>query len=439
MSFSNQTPPLFSIRSERGRRSKMEDNHDIRLNFMELPLDSLEMEDVIPKHLHSVMKPKSRTFSVSGDMVSCARSSKSGELCGPSERGAVEAFHLFSVFDGHGGDRAAAHCANKLAQNLKATITRALKKHALPIKEIVRHKTVPTHVLLAEAINLTELAGSDFEETETETETSPFADPSLETRSFASVEEEERSETDTLFSTMSMGLTARFDYANEQRSIQTLVSRHLDEMDLKSNGLTASQLVSCFNDAFVVTDNQFDREGGAEESGSTALTAMVSTRLLCFAHCGDCRGVLYRDGQILQVTREHSPESEDEKARIELLGGRIIAIRSDTPRVMGVLNMTRSIGDFGLKPFIIPNPEVTIMKRCMYDEFVVLASDGLWAVLDNQDVCELVSKCFARVEDRALGRHNASKVAANILTRKALDNGSPDNITVIVIDLRQYY
>lgn len=41
---------------------------------------------------------------------------------------------------------------------------------------------MPTHVLLAEAINLTELAGSDFEETETETETSPFADPSLETR-----------------------------------------------------------------------------------------------------------------------------------------------------------------------------------------------------------------------------------------------------------------
>lgn len=48
------------------------------------------------------------------------------------------------------------------------------------------------------------------------------------------MEEEERSETDTLFSTMSMGLAARFDYANEQRSIQTLVSRHLDEMDFKS-------------------------------------------------------------------------------------------------------------------------------------------------------------------------------------------------------------
>lgn len=101
---------------------------------------------------------------------------------------------------------------------------------------------------------------------------------------------------------------------------------------------------------------------GAEESGSTALTAIVSNQLLCFAHCGDCRGVLYRDGQILQVTREHSPESYDEKQRIECLGGRIIAIRSDTPRVMGVLNMTRSIGDFGLKPYIIPNPEVPITK-----------------------------------------------------------------------------
>lgn len=371
-------------------------------------------------------------------MSSCTsrRSAKSGELYGGSEAGTIETFHIFGVFDGHGGHRAAEHCVNKLAQNLKSTITRALKKHALPIKEIVRHKTVPTHVLLAEAVNYTELAGSDFEETEPDP--SPFDNPSPEMRSSLAEGSRLGADEDLLFSTMSLGVSERFSFANEQRSIQTLVSQHLNDLNIQSNGLTPSQLESCLNDAFVMTDNQFDRENGAEESGTTALTALVSARLLCFANCGDCRAVLYRDGQVLQVTREHSPESEDEKQRIELLGGRIIAIRADGPRVMGVLNMTRSIGDFGLKPFIIPNPEVTIVRRCMYDDFVVIASDGLWGVLDNQEVCDLVLKCFERVESREMARAHASKLATTVLIRKALDNGSPDNITVIVIDLRQY-
>lgn len=100
---------------------------------------------------------------------------------------------------------------------------------------------------------------------------------------------------------------------------------------------------------------------GEDASGSTALTAMVSKKLLCFAHCGDCRGLLYRDGEILQMTREHHPEMEDEKQRIEYLGGRIFAGQTNSQRVMGVLNMTRAIGDFGLKPFIIPNPEVSFL------------------------------------------------------------------------------
>lgn len=51
----------------------------------------------------------------------------------------------------------------------------------------------------------------------------------------------------------------------------------------------------------------------------------------------------------------------------------------------------------------------------------------------------MVLKCFERVESRGMGRHNASKVATKILIQKALRNGSADNITVIVIDLRQYF
>lgn len=57
MAFSSSQPPLYSIRSDKGRRANMEDRHDIRMNFMELPLDPTDLEDVLPKKLNAVVRP----------------------------------------------------------------------------------------------------------------------------------------------------------------------------------------------------------------------------------------------------------------------------------------------------------------------------------------------------------------------------------------------
>lgn len=51
---------------------------------------------------------------------------------------------------------------------------------------------------------------------------------------------------------------------------------------------------------------------------------------------------------------------------------------------MGVLSMTRAIGDYGLNPYIIPDPEITILNRSKQDEFVIMASDGLWGYVSNE-------------------------------------------------------
>lgn len=62
----SNSPPLFSIGSDKGRRSTMEDTHDIRLNFMKLPLDLTEINDVLPKHLYALIKPSNFTQAADG-------------------------------------------------------------------------------------------------------------------------------------------------------------------------------------------------------------------------------------------------------------------------------------------------------------------------------------------------------------------------------------
>ncbi|KAG1658698.1 hypothetical protein FOA52_013638 [Chlamydomonas sp. UWO 241] len=52
---------------------------------------------------------------------------------------------------------------------------------------------------------------------------------------------------------------------------------------------------------------------------------------------------------------------------------------------MGVLAMSRAIGDTGLRPYVIPEPEITVVTRSPDDEFLLLASDGLWDVFSNAD------------------------------------------------------
>eukprot|EP00210_Caulerpa_lentillifera_P004524 g4317.t1 len=371
----------------------MEDTHDFRIDFMEFPVDFTRLQNVIPPELQL---PDGWQKSQRESLRNKSHSTKGKIGASKNDANCVENFHLFCVFDGHGGAKAAEHCTETLAQNLKLQITQVLHMHSLPNRELHRRNTVPTHVLLPEPMD---------------------------------------------------GLKEQI-FPQRKNSGDGLVLCSLTNppekdpaMKLGQNGLTSDQLMECLDQAFVQTDAQFDNEKGRDESGTTAILALVSNNVLCFSHCGDCRGVLFQNGgEIMQLTREHSPASTAEEKRISELGGYVLTLgRADVPRVMGVLSMTRSIGDFGLKPFIIPNPETTILRRSVRDEFIVLASDGLWGVLNNSEVCDLVNKCFECVESKGLSRHNASKLATHFLIKTAMDHGSSDNITVFVIDLRQYH
>ncbi|GFH17601.1 PPM-type phosphatase domain-containing protein, partial [Haematococcus lacustris] len=96
---------------------------------------------------------------------------------------------------------------------------------------------------------------------------------------------------------------------------------------------------------------------------------------------------------------------------------------------MGVLAMSRAIGDHGLRPFVIPEPEITMLSRAEEDDFLLLASDGLWDVLANQEAISLAMRCMNRAWEKGATRKAAARIAASVLTKAAIDRGSKDNIT----------
>ncbi|KAM0064858.1 putative protein-serine/threonine phosphatase [Helianthus debilis subsp. tardiflorus] len=178
--------------------------------------------------------------------------------------------------------------------------------------------------------------------------------------------------------------------------------------------------------------------------GSTAVVALICSSHIIVANCGDSRAVLYRGKEVVVLSNDHKPNREDEYARIEAAGGKIIQWNGH--RVFGILALSRSIGDEFLKPFIIPDPEVTCTPRAREDECLILASDGLWNVMSTEEVCEIARKRIlfwhkknggnAASREPANGVDPAAQAAADHLAILALQKGSEDNISVIVVDLK---
>jgi len=141
-------------------------------------------------------------------------------------------------------------------------------------------------------------------------------------------------------------------------------------------------------------------EGGEEEewrgpgAGCTAVCAMVRCGELIVANAGDSRCVLSRAGQAIALTQDHKPMDPEEFARITKAGGFVA-----DGRVNGSLNLSRALGDLEYKQskelppeeqMVTAAPEIRREKLQSSDEFIILACDGIWDVLTNQEAVEFV-------------------------------------------------
>lgn len=138
-----------------------------------------------------------------------------------------------------------------------------------------------------------------------------------------------------------------------------------------------------------------DLRNGMDRSGSTAVGILLSPDHLFFINCGDSRAVLYRNSHVCFSTLDHKPCNPREKERIQNAGGSVMI-----QRVNGSLAVSRALGDYDYKSvdgkgpteqLVSPEPEVFEMVRAPeQDQFVVLACDGIWDVMSNEELCEFV-------------------------------------------------
>ncbi|XP_058197311.1 probable protein phosphatase 2C 51 isoform X1 [Rhododendron vialii] len=210
-------------------------------------------------------------------------------------------------------------------------------------------------------------------------------------------------------------------------------------------------LLSTFHDI----DTEFSREAfdHGYVSGSTGTVVLLVDSQMLVASVGDSKALLCsaktknalgNEGipsmvlEVEELTRDHHPDRDDERARIEAAGG---FVRSwGVPRVNGILAVSRAIGDVYLKRYgVSPVPEVIDWRHLTAnDSYLVVASDGIFESLSPQNVCDLLRDADVQVNEMSKSSDSCSSSSslADCIVKEAYKKGSGDNLSAIVIPLK---
>ncbi|KAF8081539.1 hypothetical protein N665_0880s0016 [Sinapis alba] len=191
----------------------------------------------------------------------------------------------------------------------------------------------------------------------------------------------------------------------------------------------------CYNierairEGYLKTDEAFLNEGS--RGGACCVTALISNGEVAISNAGDCRAVISRGGVAEALTTDHNPDQANEFKRIEASGG-YVDYCNGVWRIQGTLAVSRGIGDRYLKEWVIAEPETKILRIKPEFEFLILASDGLWDKVTNQEAIDVVRPYCVGVE-------NPKTISAcKKLVELSCKRGSLDDISLIIIQLQQF-
>ncbi|KAI8877358.1 PP2C-domain-containing protein [Backusella circina FSU 941] len=186
-------------------------------------------------------------------------------------------------------------------------------------------------------------------------------------------------------------------------------------------------------DEAIRNDPSFDDDN----SGCTAVVTLITKdNVLFVSNAGDSRAVIStRGGRGIGLTEDHKPKHPKEEQRIKNAGGYV-----ENGRVNGSLALSRALGDFAFKnqahlgpdqQAVTANPDIIEHLVTDQDEFMVLACDGIWDCMNNQQVVDFVryKLCHQKTLD---------EICEELMDYCLADKGNMagigcDNMTVIIV------
>lgn len=172
---------------------------------------------------------------------------------------------------------------------------------------------------------------------------------------------------------------------------------------------------------------------GEDQSGCTAIASIISPTFTIIANAGDSRSILCKGGKTIPMSDDHKPTNKIETERIEKAGG-CVSMR----RVNGDLAVSRALGDFSYKQSdhlsaaeqqVSAEADITIERRDGTEEFLVICCDGIWDVMENDEVGDYLRtnlRNFESVDTRI------SQASCDLIDT-CLNKGSKDNMSAVII------
>jgi len=237
---------------------------------------------------------------------------------------------------------------------------------------------------------------------------------------------------------------------------------HEVQRRLERHKLFSTDLETAFKETFLAVDEDLKEEVLIEPlyAGTTAVVALLQDKKLTIANVGDSRAVVARrprdssssgggkDGsswQAIPLTEDQNPDLPAERARIVSAGGHVTdppqpglsaRVWLDSSCTQIGLAMSRSIGDHAVAPVgVIAEPVVTTYDIDPDDEFLVLASDGVWEFLESADAVQTVAEHL----DRGATKACQALIEAAAAKWHEEEGEYRDDITAIVVRLKELW
>ncbi|XP_046666270.1 probable protein phosphatase 2C T23F11.1 isoform X1 [Homalodisca vitripennis] len=179
--------------------------------------------------------------------------------------------------------------------------------------------------------------------------------------------------------------------------IAQYAGRHLHKYIIKRPEYQEeNSIVDALQQGFLALDAAMQEEETLKDelAGTTAISIIIKNEKLYCANVGDSRAIACIAGHVNPLSFDHKPSNEDEAKRINAAGGWV-----ELNRVNGNLALSRALGDFVFKKnekkrpeeqIVSAFPDVTVKDITPDWEFVVMACDGIWDVMTNEEVSDFV-------------------------------------------------